>query len=309
MRYDLIDLKLVVAVADAGNVSRGAAACFLAPSSASLRIKHLEESLGAQLFTRNARGVSLTRAGQVMLEHCRRCFAELEQMHADLVPYADGVRAHVTLFANSSAIASFLPGDLELFLRSHPSVRVSLEERLSHDIVTAVVEGRADLGVVTWDDAHPELLFRPYREDELVVLAPVSLSIGSQGAVSLRECLDHPFVSMGSGSAIHTFIMSKAITLGQPMDVRIQVAGFPAVASLVKSGAGIGIVPRSVINNLKAEGLQVLSLQEPWATRLLRVCVRRDETRLSGYARDLWHLLCKDGSESEARDEAPGLRA
>ena len=79
MRYSLVDLKLVVAVADAGNVSRGAAICFLAPSSASLRIRQLEESLGTPLFRRGARGVTLTRAGSVMLDHCRRCLAELEQ--------------------------------------------------------------------------------------------------------------------------------------------------------------------------------------------------------------------------------------
>src|SRR3569623_1942755 len=50
MRYNLTDLRLLVAIADAGNVSRGAAACFLAPSSASLRVKHLEEAMGVDLF-------------------------------------------------------------------------------------------------------------------------------------------------------------------------------------------------------------------------------------------------------------------
>ncbi|MGT2491955.1 LysR family transcriptional regulator [Cupriavidus basilensis] len=69
-----------MAVADAGNVSRGGATCFLAPSSASLRIKQLEQALGTPAVRAEARGVSLTRAGQVMLEHCRRCLAELEQM-------------------------------------------------------------------------------------------------------------------------------------------------------------------------------------------------------------------------------------
>ena len=85
--------------------------------------------------------MSLTRAGQIMLEHARRCLADLEQMHADLAPYAEGVRSQIALFANSSAIASFLPDDLGVFLRVHPDVRVALEERLSHDIVRAVAEG------------------------------------------------------------------------------------------------------------------------------------------------------------------------
>ena len=218
MHYSLVDIRLFVAVADAGNVSRGAAHCFLAPSSASLRIKQLEESLGTRLFVREARGVSLTRAGQVMLEHCRRCLAELEQMHANLAPYAEGVKSHVTLFANSTAIASYLPEDLSVFLRAYPAVRVSLEERLSHEIVAAVAEGRADIGVVTWSDEHPDVTFWPYHEDELVIVAPAATELGQDGKVRFVECLAHPIVSLASGTAIHTFIAGKAAALGYPID-------------------------------------------------------------------------------------------
>lgn len=292
MHYSLVDIKLFVAVADAGNVSRGAANCFLAPSSASLRIKQLEETLGTPLFTRGARGVSLTRAGQVMLEHCRRCLAELEQMHANLAPYAQGVKSQVTLFANSTAIASFLPEDLEVFLRAHSTVRVSLEERLSHDIVAAVAEGRADIGVVTWNDEHPDLVFRPYHEDELVVVAPPASGFGRDGKVRFSECLAWPFISLRSGTAIHTFIVGKAAALGHPLDVRIQVASFPAVVALVRSGAGIAIVPRSVMRNLQSDGVEILSLLEPWAVRHLTVCARRNEKLLSSHGRALLRQLC-----------------
>lgn len=292
MRYSLTDIKLFVAVADAGNVSRGAAACFLAPSSASLRIKQLEETLGVELFKRQPRGVALTRPGQVMLEHCRRCLAELEQMHANLAPYARGVKGQVTLFANSTAVASYLPPDLAGFLRERPSVRVNLEERLSHDIVAAVAEGRADLGVVTWEDEHPDLTFRPYREDELVVIAPAGTALGTRAGVRFVDCLAHPFVSLHSGTAIHTFIASKASALGHHLDVRIQVASFSAVASLVRSGAGIAIVPRSVVQHASSEGLRIVTLREPWARRVLRVCWRSDESLLSEHARALVRRLC-----------------
>lgn len=295
MRYSLVDIKLFVAVADAGNVSRGAAACFLAPSSASLRIRQLEEALGTTLFTRQARGVTLTRPGQVMLEHCRRCLAELEQMHANLAPYAQGVRSQVTLFANSTAIAAFLPADLEHFLRGHPSVRMVLEERLSHDIVAAVAEGRADLGVVTWSDPHPELVFQPYHDDELVVVAPRS-AFGRASRVHFADCVASPFVSLGSGSAIHTFLVGKAASLGHRLDVRIQVAGFPAVVALVRSGAGIAIVPRSVLANLGLDDIRVLTLQEPWAVRRLSVCARRDTSQLSAYAQALLEQLRARGN-------------
>ena len=290
MRYDLVDLKLFVAIADAGNVSRGAAAAFLAPSSASLRIKQLEDALGARLFTRHARGVALTRAGQVMLEHCRRCLAELEQMHADLAPHAQGVKSQLTLFANSTAIASYLPDDLAGYFRRFPGVRVVLEERLSHDIVAAVAEGRADIGIVTGAGDHPQLVFAPYREDELVALAPRPVRLGRGGKVGFEECLKHPFISLRSGAAIHTFLVGRAAALGHHLDVRVQVAGFSAVIALVRSGAGVAIVPRSVLRE-PPDGVAVLRLDEPWAERHLSVCARRDASLLSAHARALLELL------------------
>ncbi|MDE2612981.1 MAG: LysR family transcriptional regulator [Burkholderiales bacterium] len=291
MRYDLVDLKLFIAVADAGNVTRGAAACFLAPSSASLRIKQLEQHLGVRLFSRHAHGVELTRAGQVMIEHVRRCLAELQQMHADLAPYAHGIKSQITLFANSTAIASYLPDDLAAYFRRFPGVRVVLEERLSIDIVAAVAEGRADLGVVTWSGEHPQLAFAPYREDELVALVPHKARLGRGGKIGFAECLAHPFISLRSGAAIHTFLVGRAAALGHHLDVRVQVAAFSAVIALVRSGAGLAIVPRSVLRDQPLRGLDVLRLDEPWARRPLSVCARRDGAQLSAPVQALLELL------------------
>jgi DNA-binding transcriptional LysR family regulator len=221
-------------------------------------------------------------------------------MHADLAPFAQGVKSHVTLFANSSAIASFLPDDLEAFLREYPDVRISLEERQSHEIVAAVAAGRADLGVVTWSDEHPELVFQPYREDELVVVAPAGIELGGDGATTFVECLAHPFVSLGSGSAIHTFIAGKAAALGHALDVRIQVAAFPAVVALVRSGAGIGIVPRSALRDISTRGVRTMALRESWAPRHLSICARRDQTHLSRHAKALLSRLAAQTPQRQA---------
>ena len=289
--YNLTDMKLFVAIADAGNMARGAADCFLAPSSASLRIKHLEAALNTALFIRGARGITLTQAGQVMLEHSRRCLAELQQMHANLAPFASGVQGRITLMASSSAIASHLPEDLGVFLRANPSARISMEERLSEDIVAAVASGRADLGIVTWADRHPDLDFWPYHADEAVVLTPESVTLGQAGKVRFIECLTHPLVSLSSGAAIHTFMAGKAAALNRSMDVRVQVASFPAVVVLVRAGAGIAVIPRSVMRNQPHDGLRLVELDEPWAHRRLEICSRKGDAQLSSFGRALLRQL------------------
>ncbi|WP_047468675.1 LysR family transcriptional regulator [Delftia sp. ZNC0008] len=278
MHYDLVDLKVFLAVAEELNLSRGAYRSNLSPSSVSLRLKGLEDGLGVPLFVRKARGVELTRAGGVLLEHVRRVLAQLEQMHADLLPFAQRVKGHVTLFANNNAISSHLPADLARFFAKHPAVRIDLEERPSLDIVAAVAAGRADLGVIAVEQRHPDLHYVPYREDELVVLVPLNNALAKKAGVRFSSCLNEPFVSLQPGMALHTFLANHAIALGAQLDVRVQVSGYRAIAHLVASGAGIGVVPRSAVETEDLRHLAVVQLDEPWALRHLEVCRRKAES-------------------------------
>lgn len=298
MSYDLTDLRVFLAVAEEGNLSRGAQRCHLAPSSVSLRLKGLEEAVGARLLTRQARGVALTPAGSVMLEHVRRCIAQLEQMHADLQPFGQGLTGHITFFANNNAISSHLPDDLARFFAAYPGVRITLEERPSMDIVAAVAAGRADIGVVAVEADHPSLDFRPYREDQLVLLAPLHSELAKHEGVNFSACLGEPFISLQHGTALHTYLMNHAAALGGRLDVRVQVSGYRAIARLVASGAGIGIVPRSALEPPDRDQLAIIELAEPWARRDLRVCVRREPGMMNPFLRHLVETLC--GQEKDA---------
>lgn len=293
MSYDLTDLRLFVAIADARNLTRGAERVHLAPSSASHRMRSLEESMGTPLLIREPRGISLTRAGDALLRHARQVLAQLEQMHADLTPYAKGVRGHVSLWANTHATHAFLPDSLSSFLRRHPQVTITLEEHTSPEVVLAVARGEVDVGVVadTVEGAEVELI--PYRADRLVLIAPSDHPIAQRPSALFAEVLDYPFVMLHAGSAIHTFTMNAAAALGRHLQVRIQVRSFEAVCRMVSAGVGLGLVPRNALT--ERAPLAVVELQEPWARRDLKVCVRNREA-LSGFAADLVACLI-DGDE------------
>lgn len=293
MRYNLTDLRLFVAVAEAHNLTRGAERVHLAPSSASHRLQQLEGALGTPLFVRRARGVALTRAGEALLRHARQVFAQLEQMHADLAPFAAGVRGHVVLWANTHATHSFLPDDLAGFLRAHPQVGVTLEEHTSPEIVMAVARGEVEVGVVAERVEGAEVELIPYRADRLVLIVPAAHALAAKASTRFADVLDHPFVMLHAGSAIHTFTMNAAAALGRHLDVRIQVRSFEAVCRMVGAGVGLGLVPKSAVST---GGLRepptVVELDEPWAQRDLQVCVRR-RTALSGFAAALVDSLVR----------------
>ncbi len=294
MQYDLIDLRLFVAIAEARNLTRGAARVHLAPSSASHRLRLLEASIGTPLLVREPRGVSLTRAGEALLRHARQVFAQLEQMHADLTPFAQGVRGHVSLWANTHATHTFLPDSLAAFLQRYPQVSVTLEEHTSPDVM-AVACGEVDVGVVAESVAGADVELIPYRADRLVLIAPADHTLAQRASTLFAQVLDYPFVMLHAGSAIHTFTMNAAAALGRHLEVRIQVRSFEAVCRMVSAGVGVGLVPLGAVPADTSRGsLAVIELDEPWARRDLKVCVRKREA-LSGFSAALLACLLGEG--------------
>ncbi|KAA1171167.1 LysR family transcriptional regulator [Marinobacter salinexigens] len=299
MKYNLTDLRLFIAIAECESLTRGAEKAFLAPSSASHRIKILESSLGTALLHRRSRGVQLTRAGEIFLRHARQVFARLEQLHSDLVPYAAGVQGHVQLWANTHAIHTYLPNDLSTFLGLHPQISVNLEEQTSSDILTGVARGDVEIGIVAGQEGNQDVTLTPYREDRLVLVTAANHRLAGDMSVLFRDVLGEPFVMLHAGSAIHTFTMNAAANLGTHLHVRVQVKSFEAVCRMVAAGVGIGMVPREAVKQSRHQPLHVIEVEDAWAQRDLKICTN-PRTPLSPFAEKLIaHLAQAPSSELE----------
>jgi DNA-binding transcriptional LysR family regulator len=307
MRYDLPDLRLVAAIADSGSLSRAAERVHLATSSASHRLAQLEAALGVALFKRHARGLTPTAAGESLLRHARQVFAQLEQMHTDLAPFASGLNAQVTVFANTNAINCFLPEDLGSFLREQPRLRVSLEEQPSPAIIRAVAAGQVDLGVVAAEPGVAGLETQPYRRDRLVLIVPPGHRLAGETALDFAAVLAEPFVCLHAGSAIHTFMMNAAAELGGRLDVRIQVRSFNAIVRMVAAGVGIGMVPAAAAEAERRTGspFSVVELVDAWAQRDLQLCVR-SRAALAPAAVALFDHLAQSAGVDSVNSELPG---
>jgi DNA-binding transcriptional LysR family regulator len=152
-----------------------------------------------------------------------------------------------SLWANTHATHSYLPDDLAGFLKRHPQVSVSLEERTSTEIAMAVAHGEIDVGVLADAGAQGAgVVLWPYRQTGWCS-SPQGHALAQRASVAFAEVLDQAFVMLHSGSAIHTFTMNAAAALGRHLDVRIQVRSFEAVCRMVGAGVGIGLVPRSAV--------------------------------------------------------------
>ncbi|GAB1391819.1 MAG: LysR family transcriptional regulator [Rubrivivax sp.] len=275
MRFDLVTLNLVLAIADTRSITRGAARENLALAAASKRVSDLEARLGVTLFERHARGVRPTAAGRALLRHIRGLNASLHALESEVAEFARGIQGHLRVVANASAIAEHLPADLAAFARQHAGIRVSLEELTSSEVQAAVAEGRADAGIFIGPALEPGLRCRPYREGQLAILVPRGHVLAKKAAQPFDALLDFDIVGLHAGAAAHEQMLQRAQALGRTLNARMQVHGFDAIAQLVEAGLGVAVLPRTVAERFaQLFAVQSIALREDWARRQYLVAVQ-----------------------------------
>jgi len=303
-RMDLTSLQLFVAVCELGSIGRAAEREFIAASAVSKRLSDLETTLSTRLLYRHARGVDLTPAGESLLHHARSVLYSLEKMQGELSEYADGVRGHVRMHANISAIVQFLPEDLGAFRHRHEEIKIDLEEHLSAEVMRAVQEGAADLGVCHAADGSSDLQSLPYRTDHLMLIVPVghpllrlaesaTTTIDARddraGGLAFAAALDFDHVGLHTNSSIYVATRQAALEAGRTLRLRIHVTGLDAMCRMIENGLGIGVMPGHAFDLMRdgmGRRLRSIPLTDAWARREIRL-VARDFSTLPIAARAL----------------------
>src|SRR6201993_3996562 len=287
MRFDLADLSLFRHVVEAGSITHGAERAHLALAAASTRIRNMEDVLGVPLLTRGRQGVTPTQAGRTLLQHARTILRPAERLHEDLGAYGGGLAGQIRVLSNTNALTEFLPETLSSFLATHPNVSVDLEERLSDEIVGLIAEGVGDIGIVAGTVDAGDLETFPFRSDRFVLVVAREHPPARRARIAFAEVLEHDFIGLDRASALQRFLADKAAKIRKPLRLRVQLRSFDAVARLVESNVGVGIVPETTAGwAAKTMAIKAVELTDPWAERDLSICVR-DVAALPPFAREL----------------------
>lgn len=283
------DLRVFLAIADTGNLTRAAAQCCITPSAASVRLKHLEEEAGCSLVTRLPRGLALTSAGERLAAEARKVFQQITQMTDAMTAFQGDER----LAANYNAAVAFLPDDLSGFLLQNPDIRIDQRLLTSRGVAEVIALGEADIGITAFTDFHGGLVFHPYREDSLVLFAARSHPLALRGSCRFIEVLEEDFVALSNESSMQTFMLAKAVELRRPIVPRIRVPSIGIMGRYVRARVGIGFATESTYETFFGGDptLSLIRLEDDWARRTLRIAVPTDETRLTGAARKLLEHL------------------
>lgn len=299
MRYDLSDLRLFLAVMDAGSITHGALAAGLSLSAASERLRAMEDEAGVPLLRRLRDGTVPTAAGDAIADHARRIMAQVADMRQTLATYRDAARTELRVAANGAAMTEHLPLPLGRFLAANPLIDVHVAERQSADIARAVRLGFFDFGILSDAVGMEGLVSRPFVTDRLVVVMRGDHELRARDTIRLADLAGRPLVCL-QGSALQAHLdarFSEAAVVPYRRTSAGDAAGLCRMAML---GAGLGIVPEAAAHRHAAEPeLACVPLAEPWAERRL-VLAWQAERPPSGAAGRLLAWLSQD----RARDAA-----
>ncbi|MEU3535362.1 LysR family transcriptional regulator [Streptomyces murinus] len=244
---ELRQLEYFVAVAEERNFTRAAERVHISQSGVSAQIRRLERELGAELFDRSARTVTLTVAGKAALAHARTALAAAGAVGQAVGEVSDLIRGRLTVGMVVGCTVTPLFDALAAFHRDHPGVELSLLEDNSDRLVEGVRAGAVDLALVGAAAAAPEgLEALTLISERLVAAVPPGHPLAAGPRVALSELVAHPIVCMPPGTGLRTVFDQACAARDLHPVIALQATAADAIAGLAARDLAVAVLSESM---------------------------------------------------------------
>jgi DNA-binding transcriptional LysR family regulator len=275
-------LQVFHAVAKQSSFTKAAETLFMTQPAVTFQIKQLEEHFNTRLFDRGHGKISLTSAGEVVLEYAERILslsAELDTRISELTGEIQGL----LLIGASMTIAEFmLPRVLGEFKVAYPGVKARLTVANSETIEHGVAAHSLDIGLIEAPSHLPSLSTEECCEDELQVVCAPGHPLAKLKAVPPKQLLQHPYISRESGSGTREVIDSYFSEAGfspDDMNTVMELGSPDAIKGVVETGLGFAIMSKVIVVKEKQLGVLVTLPLAPKLTRTLSLVYPKEKFR------------------------------
>jgi len=291
---NLYKLEIFAIVVQTGSFSAAADQLLMTQPAVSQHIQNLEASLGARLFTRGRRGVSLTPAGETLYQYTRtilRLVADAENAVTDVTQLAHG---HVSVGATPGVSVYRLPDWVQAFRQQHPNLGISVQTSITPQIVADLHNRKLDLGLIEGElDGVDQkgLGVLELETDEQFVIVDARHPWARRSSIPCNELNGQPFVMRQRNSQTRIWLERKLAAAG----IQVQIAAeFDTVESIKRSvikGIGITILPEYAVHSeLEIGMLHALSIEGKPMERTLKL-VWNEERYFSPVTRTFLRVL------------------
>jgi len=262
---ELKHLRNFLAVAEEGHITGAAERLGMQQPPLSRLIKAMERELDVQLFRRKARGVELTDAGRALRDHGREILADVDSALEVTRRTARGEQGRIRIgMTPTGPFHPLVPRTIRAFREAFPNVSLSLEERLSSDLIDYLNSGRID-AAFAWTPPAAGLATHRLLDDELVVVLPAGHPLAKlDAAIPLSALSEETFIIYGRrdgfGLFAATIVACRAV--GFSPRFGLEAPRLASALSLAAAGFGIFFVPAS-IQRVQFDGVTYRRLKGP----------------------------------------------
>ncbi len=255
---DFDQLITFLHVAELGNFSRAAEKVLRSQPAVSAQIRQLEDEYGARLFDRTKKSVTLTPAGELLLQYVQRLIALRQESLQAVADSGTETRGILSIGANETTFLYVLPEVLARYHKQYPQVRISVYRNFSHKVLQKVEDDEVELGVVTIPVRSTSLTVVPIFRDPLVWVASAKSEIAKQERVTLEQLAQEELILHKMGSLRR--LMDKQLRPFRPqLRVTMELTSAEIVKKFVASGLGVSLISQAFVQEEVKEGkLKVL---------------------------------------------------
>ena len=251
--FSLDQLRILKAIAAEGSFKRAADSLFVSQPAISLQIQNLERQLEVPLFNRAGRKAQLTQAGQLLLSYSEKILSLCQETRRALEDLQNLQGGSLIVGASQTTGTYLLPRMIGLFRDKYPDVAVQLHVHSTRRTAWSVANGQIDLAIVGGEvplELQESLEVKPYAEDELALILPVSHPLAELGTIQKENLYELQFIALDSQSTIRKMI-DKVLSLynidTRLLKVEMELNSIEAIKNAVQAGLGAAFVSSSAI--------------------------------------------------------------
>jgi DNA-binding transcriptional LysR family regulator len=264
MYLEPAELQPFLVLAEELHFRKASERLFISQPALSKQIRKLEEKVGGPLFIRTRRRVALTETARVLIPLASKLLQDSETAFESAREAAEGRAGTLRIGFGIASVSEILPRTIIQFRRAYPLVELQMQDMSTPAQISALLNGRIDIGMVRMPISHPQLTNSPLFRERLVAATPRSVPFQRKGGLaSLR---DRPFIfyPRAVSETFHGHVLAVCRCAGFTPRIVQEASELFTILSLVRAGLGVALVPSSAVR-MRVPGVRLYELRMPEA--------------------------------------------
>jgi DNA-binding transcriptional LysR family regulator len=275
---NLETLSLYCEVIRSGSFSLGAAAHHISQSAASQAVRQLEVELGATLIDRTKRPFMVTPEGKKFFEACQELLEGFENAKAEITQQRELLGGVVRVAVIYSVGLQDMGFYTQQFNTHYPQAKIRLAFLHPNEVVEAVVNDEADIGILSFPTTHRSLKVIPWHDEPMVFVCHRSHALAKRKILTAKDLADEKFIAFEKNLAIRKAIDRSLRQRGVRPETAMEFDNIETIKQAITIQSGVSILPRTSVSREVENGMvAAIPLDMPELVRPIGIIHRRQK--------------------------------